>query len=123
MLDHEAAKLHDDLAGGPLRFAETLRRVIELGESSIDALIPDNPAYYEQLVGELSGSSSSVQEHAAQGLSRRVRELIEWDEREGLLYCLLLASHPAFAAAIPIEEMNRKHCRRFCARSKVLVSG
>lgn len=104
LLDKEAAALHDDLASGPVRFADELHRAIESGESSIDLLVPGTRAYYEQMIGELS-SSTSVQEHASLGLTSRARELIEWDERKGLLHCLLLSSHPAFTAAIPVERI------------------
>lgn len=104
LLDHEATELHDELRSGPIAFLEKLCEVIEKGETSLDSFIPDKPGYYYQLAGELS-VSTSVQEHAAQGLSRRVRELSEWDEYKGLLYCLLLSSHPAFTAAIPVEEV------------------
>ena len=57
LLDKEAAALHDDLAIGPVRFADALHGAIESGESSIELLVPSTRAYYEQLVGELSGGA------------------------------------------------------------------
>ncbi|MBO6866580.1 MAG: hypothetical protein JJ877_06010 [Thalassococcus sp.] len=99
--------LLEDLDDTPNRFVDRLSNSLRLGETPVDLFIPRNRRYYERLVGKLGGAST-LNEHAQGGASENAERLITWDQRDGLLLALAMASHSEFSSIIPLEKVAKE---------------
>ena len=101
----EVDAYHSDFRDTPVNMARTIRGEIHSGTSSISSLVPPSRRYFERLVGTYDGSTS-VRDYASGSARGHFSKLFAWRPYEGFLFGLLLSSHAALPAEIPVELLS-----------------
>ena len=105
--DDELDLFYSDICDTPIYLDRAIGREIRAGKSSFSSLIPNSRRYFERLVGAYDGSVS-IRDYAV-GTGREVfRQLTEWRPYEGILFSLLLSSHPALTAEINVDHLDQE---------------
>lgn len=109
--DAEVDCFHGDVWDTPIGFERSISDHIRAGTSTPSSLVPHSERYFERLVGANNGSRT-ISEYA-RGPGRHVIErLAQWESHEGLLFSLLLSSHPALTQEIEVEHLSQEELIR-----------
>ena len=105
--DDEFDQLLSELQDTPRHVARVIRNQLKSGRDRVNSFVPCSHKYFERLVGRYDRSTSIIQ------YSKRVarplfEELSMWRPYDGFLLSLLLSSHSAITAEIPVERLERK---------------
>ena len=109
--DDEVALFHHDLHDTPVHSVRAIRREIRAGQSSVSSLIPSSRRYFERLVGAYDGSVS-IRDYAAGSGKDLFEQLAGWRPYEGFVFSLLLSSHSALTAEIPVDRVKKEDLSR-----------
>lgn len=109
----EIEEFDEDFLDTPTYAARIIRGKTKDGQFPLSSLVPPSRRYFERLVGKYDGSVS-VRDYAARGGGAFLRELSEREPYDGFLASLLLSSHPATTAEIPVDGLDEDDFIRAC---------
>jgi len=103
--DEEVDEFRKDILDTPVQIAQSIRREIETGKSSVSSLVPSSRRYFERLVGACDGSAT-IKDYAAKSGKALFKQLLTWQPYEGLLLGLFLSSHSSMTDEIVIDHLE-----------------
>ena len=109
----EREEFGNDFIDTPTHFARSMRDKFSGPESEVSSLVPSSRRYFERLVGKYDGSDA-VRDYSAGGGRIFLRGLSKRRPYEGFLASLLLSSHPAMTAEIPVDGLDEDGFARAC---------
>ena len=109
----ELEEFDGDFFDTPTYAARIIRGKIRDGQFPLPSLVPPSRRYFDRLVGKYDGSAT-VRDYAARGGGAFLRELSRREPYDGFLASLLLSSHPAMTAEIPVDDLDEDDLVRAC---------
>ena len=109
----ELQEFDEDFLDTPTCTARTIRRKIRDGQFPLSSIVPSSRRYFDRLVGKYD-VSATVRDYAARGGGAFLRELSRREPYDGFLSSLLLSSHPAMTAEIPVDDLDEDDFGRAC---------
>ena len=98
----------------PAYTARTIRGKVRDKQFPLSSsIVPSSRRYFDRLVGKYDGSAA-VRDYAARGGGAFLRELSKREPYDGFLTSLLLSSHPAMTAEIPVDDLDEDDLVRAC---------
>lgn len=102
--DEDVESIRSELRNSPLRVASAITEELESGETSVAALAPREPHYYERLVGAWCGQRT-LSEFVSTTGAEHIRKLIARNATQGLKLALLMSAHQSFSEVIAGEPL------------------
>ena len=109
----ELEEFDEDFFDTPTYAARTIRGKIRDKQFPLSSLVPPSRRYFDRLVGKYDGSAT-VRDYAVQGGGAFLRELPRREPYDGFLASILLSSHPAMTAEIPVDDLGEDDFGRAC---------
>ncbi len=109
----ELEEFDEDFLDTPTYTARTIRGKIRDEQFPLSSIVPSSRRYFDRLVGGYDGSAT-VRDYAARGGGAFLRELSRREPYDGFLAGLLLSSHPAMTAEIPVDDLDEDDLVRAC---------
>ena len=105
LFDDEVDAFLSEFRDTSVNFAQTLCTGIELGESSVESLVPSSRIYYDRLIGPYN-ESTTINDYAVTNAKNLFTGLSAWQPCDGLLLSLLLSSHSSITEEIDIDNLT-----------------
>ena len=109
----ELEEFEEDFLDTPTYVARIIRGKIRNEQFPLSSIVPSSRRYFDRLVGGYD-RSATVRDSAARGGGAFLRELSRRESYDGFLAGLLLSSHPAMTAEIPVDDLDEDDLVRAC---------
>lgn len=116
----EKASLNDDeieefiavVKSTPEQVEDAIRSELQKPEGSASVLVPNNPAYFQGLIGRRD-KAANVGEYVDGSARHQIKRLLKWDFKRGLAQCLLFCANSQLSALIDIADRDEDEVQEF----------
>lgn len=108
--DDDVDKFFSAFENTPIKSQSRIESEIGNGKSDINSLVPPNPTYYHQLVGEPK-KELPLKEYIDEVLQPHISRLIKWSAVEGFSLALLCGSHAWITSTINVENLTNEQLK------------